>query len=224
MRTAKAEPAILTPVAVLDLWWRPGALFDQLRNRWTWIPAYVQTAVLLGIGTAVSYSHVLYVNEQAFIQQGVSPAIINMVLTSTKVGFLLVPLVSPFVTPTLLAYLLLFLSAFLNIRVRFGKLFALVMWSFIPYTGLHYLIQALLTPTIQAQSVGMIDLSLGVVLPHTVSPVVRAFAGQLNPFYLWSLYLLAAGFAKLMRRPRRDGLICSGVVLAIRLLITLAVL
>jgi hypothetical protein len=179
---------------------------------------YVQVVVLMAVGVAASYNHTVAQSADILRAQGVGQELASVILKSTKVGQIVTPVASPWVTPILFAYLLLFVSIFLNVPVRFGKLFSLAMWSFVPFVGLRFLVQQALYALLGGTSV---DLSLAVFLPEGSSRILHGLAGQIDPFYLWSLGLLAVGYSTMLKRPLRDGLVCSGVALAIRTGVTI---
>lgn len=206
-----------------ELIWSPQQLFEHLRERWVWIPAYLTTATFIAIGSTLAYSAMQEATSAALRGQDTPQDISQLVLLANQIGYFLSPVLSPFVTPVLFAYFLLFLSMFLAVRVKFGKLFSLSMWSFVPFVGVRYLAQGLVVLLSGHTSIFNVELSAAAFLPWGSSPLLRILAAQVDPFYLWSLFLLATGFSTLLRQPLKTGVICSAVAVAIRVVLTLSV-
>lgn len=224
MKRATAQLPKVSWGSSVDLWIMPTKLFELLRGKWVWSPAYLQTVALMGVGTLLIYRHLEAANLQLLASGGLPTDLGRLIITSARIGYVISPLASPFVAPTLIAYLLLFISIFMDINVKFGKLFSLAMWSLLPFTGLRYLVQSLVLATTHGNPGVALDFSAGVFLPESASPLLKALAGQVDPFYWWTLGLLAVGYSTMMKRPLRDGIIVSCFVLGLRLALTLTLL
>ncbi|MFO7274430.1 MAG: YIP1 family protein [Bacillota bacterium] len=222
MRAATTPPSpwLLT----LRYWWEPGEVFRGLRTKPAWFPAYLLTASLMAAGTLIAYSHVTASTREALSQAGVAEGFLRVIMTSTSIGLALTPLVSPLIAAVLVSYLLLLVGIFMGAPVRFGQLFSLAMWSFVPFQGLRFLVQGIVAPLAGVPAIDAVDLSLAVLLPATLPAVALAVASQIDPFYLWSLGLLTLGYATMFRRSRKEALAVSFLLMGVRTVLTVLIL
>lgn len=114
--------------------------------------------------------------------------------TGALVGGGIASVVGPFVVWLIAALLFKFFNLFIGNEANFKKLYAVAVITSVP-TVLGNILRAIMVATSPAESLPNVTTSAALVLPKgTIGPAF-AILSQIDPFYIWSLILLAMGTA-----------------------------
>lgn len=106
--------------------------------------------------------------------------------------------IGPFVAWLIAALLFKFFNLFIGKEAPFNKLYAVAVITTVPIV-LGNVLRTIMVATSPAESFPTITTSAALALPKgTIGPVF-AILSQIDPFYIWSLILLAMGTALVLR-------------------------
>ncbi len=197
---------------------QPQRLFVELKDRWNWGLAYFYGAVGLLIGNLLTLEQM-----QAFEQIRNSGQELPVVIaTAAKIAVALAAYISPFTTPLIQAYVMAFvaqvMSSLLSVRVRFSKLYSLVLHCTLPSFICGAILKAILAHLIPPSMISGISIGPEVFLPPNYSGWIRTFLMSLDLLNLWFLGLFILGYGIVHRVPVKKSLIVTAGLYGLTLL------
>lgn len=201
---------------------QPERLFESMRNQWSWAPAYWLSAAGL-LASALALLPITQAVVRRSLEQTQLPtSAIEVALLSQTIGALLTPFVQPLYKAFLYAFVMMLVGGALSVRVRFSKLFSIVIWSALPASTFGPLITAALLRMTPIESHQQISLSGSLFLPvHLYGTFVHAFLLSLDVFAVWTLCLLGVGFNTVHRVSTFKTAIVVSAVYLITLIINI---
>lgn len=206
----------------LQVFYDHGSLFGRFKHDWSWGWAYLYAAAGLLGGNLMALANASRLVEANLEAASVPQALIDFDMKLIQVANLLLPWVSPLIQAFLMATVVQFLCVFMNVRVRFSKLFSLVMHSFLPTYLVGQLVKGALAMIMPPEAILRINLSPAILLPNSqVGSWLYLVLSTFDVFIVASLVLLALGFAVAQKQSRVRGTVCATVLYGVILLQTL---
>lgn len=180
---------------VLLLLYAPERLFASLRTNWSWAGVYMLSAIALLASSALAMPITRTILERDLSQNGFTDDMIQVALTGQTIGILLAPLVQPLFKAFLYAFMGMLVSGLLNIKVRFSKLFSIVMWSSVPAFVLGSLFNSSLIRFLGESAITKASFSPAIFMPDTmVGSSLHSLLLSLDIFAVWTLLLIGYGY------------------------------
>lgn len=191
--------SVARPLLIL---WRFENLFVGMRDNWAWGWAYAYA--VLGLLSA----NLLTINQMMTVaimkQQSAGfeaePTLMGATRTGLIIGAVLTPFTGPLLKAAVSALVIHLVSAVLSVRVRFSKLFSLALHAHLPAFTIGSLITAVVVLNTPPETIPTISFSPAVFFSPNTS-AWYALMKSLDVFNLWSLGLLAVGYATIQRVP-----------------------
>lgn len=181
----------------------PSSVFIDLERNHSWFAALL---IITGISLAATLPLLSKIKEYGIIQLQqmpdnpalATPEALAMASQITVIAAIAGAFLMPLLFALLMGLLLKLFNAFSGDKVQYRKLFAVCIYAYLPMllSSLIALVIGLSTP---AESFGNVSTSLYLLFPPDSHSFAAMLAAHINPFMLWSLYLLALGGAILMK-------------------------
>lgn len=179
-------------------------------------------AGLLGVPLIyVSTQITLGVLQAQLAAQGLPPeanTVAQAIAYATAVGG---GLFGPLLIGLCIALLAALVGLFVGGGVKFRQYLSMLAYAGLP-SAIGGFVQGLLAfGATSLNQLQQISISPAAFLPAGSSPLILAVVGLINPFGLWSFYLLMVGFAALHRSKLAKGALFAGVLLVFQVLLLL---
>jgi hypothetical protein len=194
----KPEPSRLprqSPWAnLITVWFSPDRTFTGLRTDWPWLPAYLATAFSLLVAQFLLSPRTQEVTNALLGTMDADSSAVTLTTWVLRINMVAGPLLQPLTRAFLVSLVVSFTSMFAGVAHRFGKVFAICMWAFLPATALSSLIKGSLLATLPGLPPDQVRFDLLFLVPVESGSLGQAVAGVLDLFFLWTLVLLGYGF------------------------------
>lgn len=183
---------------------RPGAILEAVVEKPTiWGPAAVISLVnLLLFIVTVPKLQEFTLKSLEKMPQTLPPEQIAQMKSFTGIWVVawggVATIIGPFVVWLIAALLFKFLNLFIGNEAPFKKLYAVAVITSVP-TILANFVRTILVAASPAESFPTITTSAALVLPKGSFGPAFAVLSQIDPFYIWSLVLLAMGTALVLK-------------------------
>lgn len=181
----------------------PSNVFMDLEHNSSWLATLL---IIIGVSLAATLPLLSKIKEYGIItMQQIpnnpslsNPETLGMMSLLIVITALISAILIPVIFPLLMALLLKLFNAFIEYKVPYRKLFAICVYAYLPMllSTLIGLGLGLMTPV---ESFGNVSTSLSLLFPPDSHSFWALLAAQINPFTLWSLYLIALGGAIMMK-------------------------
>lgn len=132
-----------------------------------------------------------------------TPEMAHFAETSGLIGAIIGAMLVPAITCLIFALLLKIFNAFSGEKMPFRRFYAVSVYAYIPVL-FTLLIQTVVIILSAHPDFAGAPSSLYAFFPSGATGFAANFAKQVEPFFLWSLYLLALGGSTLIRKPVRN--------------------
>lgn len=202
------------PAAVWQRFWgvllNPRQTFEEIISHPNWGLALFIITIINAALTLVTLPKLkVFMLETIQQQAQQNPALntpqgLDMALTSAVVAAVAGAVLAPAVSCLIYALLLKLFNLFTGEKTPFRRFYAVTVYAYTPIL-FTLLIQTLVTTLSAHPNFMASPSSLYAFFPAGTSGFAANLAKQIEPFMLWSLFLIAMGGSTLMRKPVRSA-------------------
>lgn len=182
----------------------PQAAFADIGEQTRWLPPLLIISAVNFLCTAAAIPKIKEFAIYTFEQQAqaapemAAAATADMVVNAAVIGALLAGLFSPVIMCLLFAGLLKLFNLFSGEPTQFRRFFAITVYSYFPIL-IGTVISTGLIMVSPATHLEEVSTSLYLLFPPGSKGFAASLARQVDPFYLWSLILMALGSSVISR-------------------------
>ena len=178
----------------------PRAVFEDAVSRTSWLPLLVLMCIIsLGFSllTISKVQEFFQINMQTQMQTVPgSPDLTAMMLNTMTITSVVGAALSPIIFCLLAAVLLKLCNAFVGEKTPYRQFFAVSVYAYLPMLIASVLTSIIISLT-PAANFAEVSTGLYLFFPPGSTGFAASLARKIDPFYLWSIFLLALGGAVL---------------------------
>jgi hypothetical protein len=178
----------------------PRAVFEDAASRTSWLPLLVLMCIitlgfsLLTIGKVQEFFQITMEAQMQTVPG--SPDLTAMMLKTVTITAVVGGALSPIIFCLLAALLLKLCNAFVGEKIPYRQFFAISVYAYLPMLIASMLTSIIISLT-PAANFGEVSTGLYLFFPPGSTGFAASLARQIDPFYLWSIFLVSLGGAVL---------------------------
>lgn len=194
----------------------PEAAFRDLPKRFPWLVAYLSVGLGLLAYNLLTLNQTRALTESMLAQGAMPESVKTWIIGGFWVGVWVTPFIMPLVSAFGYTAILGFLAPLFEIRdSKFERLFTLSLWAMVPAYTVGNILRGTAAQLMDRDSAALtLNFSLQALFPADAPKLLTIIGQTLDVFALWTLTLIAVGFASAHKRSLKIGFIIAGILLA----------